>query len=253
MCPTRANVQVPMPRALVAATAIDHQFRYGRLVPRAPAMSAFESSRSLTLPTARLNARRNRLSATSSRKVPAALPGRGAAGPPQMVWALRYDRWHGRRMTPEPDPTVRSRRCTGVVAVPLPASEAIKLFTPEGERLWAGRAGWAPTYPDPARTEGAGTVFETQHGHRHITWVITSQTPDQVSYARVSSTGTAGTVEVRIDQSDADTTTVQVSYDLTALTDSAAQEIATFASNYDREMAEWAADINAAVTAASDH
>ena len=153
-------------------------------------------------------------------------------------------------MTPEPDPTIRSRRCAGVVPVPLPASEAIKLFTPEGERLWAGRDGWAPTYPDPTRTEGAGTVFETRHGHRHMTWVITLQTLDQVSYARVSSTGTAGTVEVRIEQSDAATTTVQVSYDLTALTDSALQEIDTFAANFDREMAEWAADIHAAVTAA---
>ena len=156
-------------------------------------------------------------------------------------------------MTPEPDVTIRSRRCTGVVAVPLPAPEAIKLFTPEGERLWAGRDGWAPTYPDPARTEGAGTVFETRHGHRHVTWVITSQKLDQISYARVSSTGTAGTVEVRVDQSDADTTTVQVSYDLTALTDSALQEIDTFASNFEREMAEWTADIQAAVNAASDH
>ena len=93
-------------------------------------------------------------------------------------------------------------------------------------------------------------MFETRHGHRHTTWVITLQTLDQVSYARVSSTGTAGTVEVRIEQSDADTTTVHVSYDLTALTDSALQEIDTFAANFDREMAEWAADIHAAVTAA---
>ena len=100
---------------------------------------------------------------------------------------ISHDQWHGRRMTPEPDPTIRSRRCTGVVPVPLPASEAIKLFSPEGERLWAGRDGWAPTYPDPTRTEGAGTVFETRHGHRHMTWVITLQTLDQVSYARVSS------------------------------------------------------------------
>ena len=96
-------------------------------------------------------------------------------------------------------------------------------------------------------------MFETRHGHRHMTWVITSQTPDRVSYARVSSTGTAGTIEVRIDQSDADTTTVQVSYDLTALTDSALHEIDTFASNYEREMAEWAADIYAAVNTSTDH
>jgi hypothetical protein len=156
-------------------------------------------------------------------------------------------------MTHQPDPSTRSRRCTGVVAVPLPASEAIKLFTPEGERLWAGRSGWAPTYPDPARTEGAGTVFETRHGQRHTTWVITSQRPDQVSYARISSTGTAGTVEVRVYRSDADTTTMQVSHDLTALTDSALQEISTFASNYEHEMAEWAANIHAVVNASPDH
>ena len=96
-------------------------------------------------------------------------------------------------------------------------------------------------------------MFETRHGQQHTTWVITSQTPDEISYSRVSSTGTAGTVEVRIDRSDADTTTMQVSYDLTALTDSALQEINTFASNYEYEMAEWAADIHAVVNAFSDH
>ena len=96
-------------------------------------------------------------------------------------------------------------------------------------------------------------MFETRHGQRHTTWVITSQRPDQVSYARVSSTGTAGTVEVRIDRSDADRTIMQISHDLTALTDTALQEINTFASNYEHEMAEWAADIHAVVNAFSDH
>jgi hypothetical protein len=46
---------------------------------------------------------------------------------------------------------------------------------------------------------------------------------------------------------------MQVSHDLTALTDSALQEISTFASNYEHEMAEWAADIHAIVNAVSDH
>ena len=46
---------------------------------------------------------------------------------------------------------------------------------------------------------------------------------------------------------------MQVSYDLTALTDSAVPEIATFASNYADEMAEWAADIHAAVNTLADH
>ena len=86
-----------------------------------------------------------------------------------------------------------------------------------------------------------------------MTWVITRQTSDQISYARVSSTGTAGTVEVRIDRSDAGATVMQVSYDLTALTDSAIPEIATFASNYADEMAEWAADIHTAVSTLADH
>jgi hypothetical protein len=96
-------------------------------------------------------------------------------------------------------------------------------------------------------------VFETRHAHRHTTWVITGPTPDQISYARVSSTRTAGTVEVRVDRSDADMTVMQVSYDLTVLTDSAVPEIATFASNYADEIAKWAADISAAVKTLDDH
>ena len=96
-------------------------------------------------------------------------------------------------------------------------------------------------------------MFETQHGDRRTTLVITSQTPDQISYARVSSSGTAGTVEVRVNRSDADLTIMQVSYDLTALTDSAEQEIDAFAANYEQEMAEWAAHIHAAMNNVSDH
>jgi hypothetical protein len=83
--------------------------------------------------------------------------------------------------------------------------------------------------------------------------VITSQTPDQVSCARVGSAGTAGTVEVRVCRSDPDITTMLVSYDLTALINTAFWEINTFTSNYEHEMAEWAADIRAAVNAFSDH
>jgi hypothetical protein len=66
-------------------------------------------------------------------------------------------------------------------------------------------------------------------------------------------TRTAGTVEVRVDRSDADMTVMQVSYDLTVLTDSAVPEIATFASNYADEIAKWAADISAAVKTLADH
>lgn len=134
-----------------------------------------------------------------------------------------------------------SRRCSGLVTVPLPAADAMKLFTPEGERLWA--PGWDPSYPDPERTEGVGAVFVTEHGGRRTTWVMTERSSDAVAYARVAANATAGTVEVRVVDASPTRTTVRVTYDLTALSAGAVAELTRFAENYEHEMAEWTQQI----------
>ena len=52
------------------------------------------------------------------------------------------------------------------LSVALPSAATMVLFTPEGERRWAGKGGWDPHYPVPSRTVGVGTVFTTRHGAR---------------------------------------------------------------------------------------
>src|SRR5689334_131284 len=100
----------------------------------------------------------------------------------------------------------------------------MSLFTPEGERSWAGKAGWDPHYPVPSRTVGTGAVFTTRHADRTTIWVMVDHSPDRVRYARVTPGAAAGTVEVRVLSGSASRTGLRVTYDLTALADDAVDE-----------------------------
>jgi hypothetical protein len=129
------------------------------------------------------------------------------------------------------------------ITVALPLTDAMTLFTPEGERSWVGRDGWDPQYPAPSRTAGAGAVFTTQHQGRLTIWVIVDQEPDRIRYARVTPHGLAGTVEVRVQSGSRAGTAVRVTYDLTALADAAIDELAGFAAGYHAWIDTWASDI----------
>jgi hypothetical protein len=121
-----------------------------------------------------------------------------------------------------------SRRvvCTGQVRVALAPEAAIELFTPEGERRWAGPE-WDPHYP----AGDDDTVFVT-HG---TVWITTERSPVTRAYARVAPHD-AGTVSVRC-VPDGGHTVAEVTYDLTALTPDARLE--RFAAGYDDFMAHW--------------
>jgi hypothetical protein len=115
----------------------------------------------------------------------------------------------------------------------------MELFTPEGERAWAGADGWDPQYPDPRRTAGVGTVFTTKHGSHQTTWVMVDQDPRRVRYARFAPGLSAGTVEVVAVSDTAEATQLQVTYDLTALAPGEAQRLQAFAAAFESEIAEW--------------
>ena len=119
----------------------------------------------------------------------------------------------------------------------------MSLFTPEGERSWAGKDGWDPEYPDPSRTVGVGTVFTTGHGVRTTIWVMVDHTADRVRYARINPSRLAGTVEVRALSAASGGTDLRVTYDLTALEEDGARDLASFAAGYEEEIATWADDI----------
>lgn len=137
------------------------------------------------------------------------------------------------------------------INVALPLHAAMRLFTPEGERSWAGKDGWDPWYPDPTRTVGAGAVFTTRHEGGTTIWVMVDHSPGQVRYARVTPDDLAGTVEVRALSATAAGTDLRVTYDLTALAPHAVAELARFADQYNAEIATWAQDITDSLTQSS--
>jgi hypothetical protein len=118
--------------------------------------------------------------------------------------------------------------------VPLPVADALRLFTPVGERAWA--PGWDPVFPAGEQGDGAapGTVFLTGPS----TWVVVDREPDRVRYARVTPGVRAGTVEVRL-RADGDATLADVTYVTTALNDEP----------FDPDIAHWEPAIRAALSA----
>jgi hypothetical protein len=123
--------------------------------------------------------------------------------------------------------------------LPLPPEEALHLFTPVGERAWAGH--WDPRFPAGEHGDGGapGTVFLTGDTH----WVVADRRDDGVRYARVTPGVRAGTVEVRVTAADEATrgeagredaprggTRVDVRYDITALVAD---------DGYDPDLAHW--------------
>ena len=130
---------------------------------------------------------------------------------------------------------VRRARLSGSVRLPPGCEAALFLFTPRGERLWAD--GWDPQFPAPADDDTEpGTVFETVTGSQRTTWVVCAREPGRsVRYARVVQGRNAGTVTVTLD--DAGSATVD--YDLTALSDAAATDLAQFAAHYAQYLQHW--------------
>jgi hypothetical protein len=113
--------------------------------------------------------------------------------------------------------------------------EALALFTPEGERRWVG--GWRPEYLSGA-TDEVGAVWHTSIGGDTTTWVTTDRDDDRVRYARISSNGTAGLVEVLCSPAE-NGASVRVIYDLTACTAAGVNALHRFAADFDDMLEHW--------------
>jgi hypothetical protein len=140
--------------------------------------------------------------------------------------------------------------CEGQFTLPLPVASAVALFTPEGERRWAGSS-WDPEY---AITEAAGddsapgTVFTTQSHDDAATWVVVERHDDAISYARVVPGRTAGTITVTCSQEPgSDETRVAVRYDVTSLNPEGVTFVEAFEAGYDAFLDEWRREILAAL------
>jgi hypothetical protein len=135
---------------------------------------------------------------------------------------------------------------TATITVPLPAEEALPLFTARGERSWV--QGWDPQFPaGESSEEDEGTVFITIADGRPTYWVVAARATRSVRYARTTPGFFAGTVEVRERRSDARSTLVDVTYDLSALTPEGAAELDDFAAGYEQEIGAWEVAIETAL------
>ena len=110
--------------------------------------------------------------------------------------------------------------CTGHFTLPLAVEDAVPLFTPEGERRWAGSS-WDPSYAIPEAVEddsAPGTVFTTKSDGGTATWIVLECRHDGMRYARVAHERIAGTIEVTcVPGRSASETEVTVTYDVTSL------------------------------------
>jgi hypothetical protein len=130
-------------------------------------------------------------------------------------------------------------RRSATISVALPPAEALRLFTPVGERDWV--PGWDPDFPAGESGDGAepGTVFVTTADERRTIWVALDRGPDHVRYAQVIPEIRAGTVEVRLTP-DGPGTSAEVTYELTALSDEGAGELAEFEASFGESVGRWA-------------
>lgn len=138
------------------------------------------------------------------------------------------------------------RITTGQFDLPIPASEAIDYFTPEGERSWV--TGWDPTYPAGQPAETDGTVFVTSHDNIETIWIIDNIDRDGYTsaYSRVTIGRHAGTVRVRCDDQPGGQCIVSVSYDMTSLNPQHPEALDAYnESSFHAMMNEWATGVSA--------
>jgi hypothetical protein len=140
--------------------------------------------------------------------------------------------------------------CEGHFTLPLSVEEAVPLFTPEGERRWAGSS-WDPVYaiPDAASDDSApGTVFTTDSDGGAAIWIVLERRNDGMSYARVAPGRIAGTITVQCSpEASPEETRVTVRYDVTSLAPEGVGFVEELESAYDAFLDEWRHKILAGV------
>lgn len=145
------------------------------------------------------------------------------------------------------DQTSSRRILTGSVQVSPSPEQAIRLFTPEGERSWV--PDWVPIYPDSGTTDDSepGVVWQTQRDEGTVTWVVADRQDAIRRYVFVLPGVVAGTVAVECVPRPGGSV-AHVSYDVTALGAEGVGYLENLATGFDEEMETWATQIEAAVS-----
>lgn len=136
--------------------------------------------------------------------------------------------------------------CTGRFILPFGVGDAMPLFTPEGERRWAGSS-WDPTYAIPEAVEddsAPGTVFTTESDGGMATWIVLERRQDGMRYARVANKRIAGTIDVTcVPGTSPNETEVTVTYDVTSLSPEGTAFVKELEATFDAFLGEWRDDI----------
>jgi hypothetical protein len=134
------------------------------------------------------------------------------------------------------------------VTVRAPINEAAPLFTPEGERPWAGKH-WDPQYVYASGTQrdGLGAVFTIQHGPVQAIWVVTLRDLDarHLQYVYSMPGLLVTTIDVRFEAASASGTIAHVSYARTAVSPEGDEHVLTLTEHDKTASAEWQKSIDA--------
>lgn len=129
---------------------------------------------------------------------------------------------------------------TGTLRVNAPPEHAFQLFTAPGEKLWIDD--WDPVVLSGDDGRERGAVFVTDVADNKAYWVVVDYDADALHarYARIAPRTHAGTVEVVARSDGAGMTEVDVTYELTALTEQGNGQLASFDSDaFDRMLGDW--------------
>ena len=116
-------------------------------------------------------------------------------------------------------------------------ADVVPLFTAEGERRWV--AGWQPWFPLPDHVHERGEVWTTAAPVGTTIWVTAERRADGVLLARVTPDVAAGLVEVTCRAGLDGTTDVEVSYDVTALSDRGHEVVAHLRDGFGDMLSTW--------------
>lgn len=129
---------------------------------------------------------------------------------------------------------------SGTVRVDAAPEQAFQLFTPPGEKLWV--EGWDPVVLSGGDGRDKGAVFVTTHHQEQTIWVVIDYQPESLHarYARVAPASRAGTVEVLVRSDGQGGAEVDVTYELTALSETGNRDLADFdADSFSNMITEW--------------
>ena len=129
---------------------------------------------------------------------------------------------------------------TGTLRVDAAPEHAFQLFTAPGERLWVD--GWDPEVLSGGDGREQGSVFVTRAGGDKAYWIVVDYDTEALHarYARIAPDTRAGTVDVSARSDGRGSTEVEVTYELTALTDEGDRQLEAFDPDaYARMLGDW--------------